>query len=114
MPGRNWPMWLAVQGHPCVRASQRWAGRMYKVKVQVHVITCGHSLGGAVASLAAHDIVTQCKLPSQNVSCYTFGAPRVGNHAFAAEYERLVCFCMLPMPSSSGCLGNQTNHTIPG
>jgi Lipase (class 3) len=41
----------------------------------------GHSLGGALATLAAHDIATAVKcLPKMALSVYTFGAPRVGNH----------------------------------
>jgi predicted GTPase len=44
----------------------------------------GHSLGGALATLAAY------RLKRQNfpISCvYTFGAPRVGDSAFASRYE---------------------------
>ncbi len=48
----------------------------------------GHSLGGALATLAAHDLQAEFRFP--NLHCYTFGAPRTGNHAFAAESSRLV------------------------
>ena len=41
----------------------------------------GHSLGGALALLAAYDIKEKFKF--QHLSVHTFGAPRVGNHAFA-------------------------------
>lgn len=53
----------------------------------------GHSLGGALANLAAYDI---CKHAQEagwqhvKVLCYTFGAPRVGNHAFATDYNGMV------------------------
>ena len=57
---------------------------------ELQVLTCGHSLGGAVATLAAFDVVRDCGVPAANVGCYTFGCPRVGNHAFAAEYEETV------------------------
>ena len=51
----------------------------------------GHSLGGALASLAAFDIQRHCPcLDPMDVSCYTFGAPRVGNHAFARQYDAVV------------------------
>ena len=51
----------------------------------------GHSLGGALASLAAFDIQRHCPcLNPMDVSCYTFGAPRVGNHAFARQYDATV------------------------
>jgi predicted lipase len=59
----------------------------------VRVITCGHSLGGAVATLAALDIVRLCSLSPEQVSCYTFGCPRVGNHTFAAEYLEVRARC---------------------
>ncbi len=48
----------------------------------------GHSLGGALATLAAHDLQAEFGFP--HLHCYTFGAPRTGNHAFAAETSRLV------------------------
>jgi triacylglycerol lipase len=44
----------------------------------VHCI--GHSLGGAVASLAADWVAQTLKLPTK---LYTFGAPRVGTELFA-------------------------------
>ena len=50
----------------------------------------GHSLGGALATLAALDI--KRKLPGLKLRVYTFGSPRTGNHAFAAEYIHQVCF----------------------
>ncbi len=54
----------------------------------MQVFVAGHSLGGALANLAAYDIVKGLKLVDRKttVSCYTFGAPRVGNYAFAHEY----------------------------
>lgn len=57
-------------------------------------ITCtGHSLGGAMATLAAWDIATLLSgfpATAYTMRCYTFGAPRVGDHTFAALYKRLV------------------------
>jgi hypothetical protein len=70
-------------------------------------------LGGALATLAAHDIRKQLldnKQSNTKVVCYTFAAPRTGNHAFAREYNAMVpdtwsiindqvtqhsCFCCL-------------------
>lgn len=40
------------------------------------------------ATLAAYDIAAH--FPSLTVSCYTFGAPRTGNRAFADDYSRMV------------------------
>lgn len=56
------------------------------------LLLVGHSLGGALAQLAAHDIATAGAKQGLTVrlGCYTFGAPRVGNHAFAREYNKLV------------------------
>lgn len=45
----------------------------------VNVICIGHSLGGALATLCAFDILDQLG----NVELYTMGCPRVGNQAFA-------------------------------
>ncbi|GAQ78458.1 hypothetical protein KFL_000130400 [Klebsormidium nitens] len=52
----------------------------------------GHSLGGALATLLARDVV---RLPwarqrQAEVVMYNFGSPRVGNRAFAEEYNRTV------------------------
>jgi len=48
----------------------------------------GHSLGGALATLAAMDI--KLNVPGKSVSCYTFGSPKVGDSAFAGAYNKLV------------------------
>ncbi|SNY45003.1 Lipase (class 3) [Arsukibacterium tuosuense] len=47
----------------------------------VHCV--GHSLGGALASLTADWLKNSYKC---NVNLYTFGAPRVGMHAFAKKH----------------------------
>lgn len=51
----------------------------------------GHSLGGAHATLCTLDIIHELRgsLPPHHISCYTYGAPRVGNHAFAAMYDKV-------------------------
>ena len=58
----------------------------------VKVYLTGHSLGGALAILCAYDIATRtpCAEYDIDTSCYTFGAPRVGNHAFARLYNNKV------------------------
>ena len=38
--------------------------------------------------LAAYDIAA--RLPTLTVRCYTYGAPRTGNRAFAEDYGRVV------------------------
>lgn len=52
------------------------------------IAAAGHSLGGALATLAAIDLQRVSSFPRLQV--YTYGAPRTGNHAFAREYEALV------------------------
>lgn len=44
-------------------------------------VRAGHSLGGALATLAAYDI--QMAFGFKNLQVYTYGAPRTGNYAFA-------------------------------
>ncbi|KAK9813803.1 hypothetical protein WJX73_010334 [Symbiochloris irregularis] len=57
----------------------------------VKIYLTGHSLGGALATLAAHDLRKGIpELSSADIICYTFGAPRTGNHAFAKEYNKTV------------------------
>jgi hypothetical protein len=50
----------------------------------------GHSLGGALATLCAHDLRAYLGLSANLVSVYTFGSPRVGNNAFCSRYDELV------------------------
>eukprot|EP00166_Cyanidium_caldarium_P001052 ctg_1473.g385 len=47
------------------------------------ILFCGHSLGGALATLAAYDIAVRLRLAADQLMLCTFGAPRVGNLAFA-------------------------------
>lgn len=49
------------------------------------LVVLGHSLGGAVASLAAMELHEAHGLSPSAV--YTFGQPRVGNQAFASFYD---------------------------
>ncbi|DBA92558.1 TPA: hypothetical protein ACH3X1_002782 [Trebouxia sp. C0004] len=60
---------------------------------KLQILIAGHSLGGALATLAAYDIRKQLQANGKQdveVMCYSFGAPRTGNHAFAADYNRVV------------------------
>lgn len=57
------------------------------------VLVTGHSLGGALATLAAYDLATRTAAddrPRLHVEMYNFGSPRVGNARFAAEFNRAV------------------------
>ncbi|KDO28956.1 hypothetical protein SPRG_20063 [Saprolegnia parasitica CBS 223.65] len=53
----------------------------------VQLYFTGHSLGGALATLASFDVAYATNL---DVVMYNFGSPRVGNHAFAKAYNKLV------------------------
>ncbi|PSC69206.1 alpha beta-hydrolase [Micractinium conductrix] len=55
---------------------------------QPRILVTGHSLGGALAMLAAYDIAEA--FPEAEVTVVTFGAPRVGNRAFAALHRARV------------------------
>lgn len=52
------------------------------------VVTSGHSLGGALASIAALSI--KSNFPSAAVQLFTYGQPRTGNAAYADLVEDIV------------------------
>ncbi|OQR97938.1 hypothetical protein ACHHYP_09435 [Achlya hypogyna] len=54
---------------------------------ELSVYVTGHSMGGALAVLAAYDVATHFSVP---VHMYNFGGPRVGNPAFVRQYDRRV------------------------
>ena len=49
------------------------------------IVVCGHSLGGAVATLYAHSIKKH--YPEYNIKSVTIGSPRVGNKTFKDNYD---------------------------
>jgi predicted lipase len=49
---------------------------------------CGHSLGGALATLLALDVAANTAFSSPAV--YTFGSPRTGDSLFASTYDQVV------------------------
>lgn len=66
---------------------------MVRILQSAGVVAAGHSLGGALATLAAFDIRRHLMDNMQSnaeVVCYTFAAPRTGNHAFAREYNAMM------------------------
>lgn len=77
----------------------------------------GHSLGGGLASMCAYDmrggfgdkkdVINPDLLKvkeTQPLSCYSFGAPAVGNGEFAAEFDKLVTLGCPAEPSLPGCV----------
>lgn len=55
-----------------------------------NIVFCGHSLGGALATMAA--LCTACRIPSlrPNISVVTFGSPQVGDANFVAYFNSVV------------------------
>jgi len=51
-------------------------------KIRVPLYVTGHSLGGALATVAAMNLPDQ----DQIAACYTFGSPRVGNDEFVEAF----------------------------
>jgi len=52
------------------------------------VVVTGHSLGGALATLATADLVSEGVAPQ--AAMYTFASPRVGDRPFAREFNKHV------------------------
>ena len=50
------------------------------------VVCTGHSLGGALATIAAVDLKNRKVGNDKEFSCITFGSPRVGNKMFAERF----------------------------
>ena len=57
-------------------------------KPAVSVTICGHSLGGALATLLALDVAANTSFTDPAV--YTYGSPRVGDSLFASTYDQVV------------------------
>ena len=53
-----------------------------------NIIICGHSLGGAMCSLAGLQFAVT--YPRLTVSCYTYGSPRVGCSDFVSLFKKNV------------------------
>jgi triacylglycerol lipase len=69
------------------------------------VFVTGHSLGGALAVLAAR-MLERGGFPVHSV--YTFGGPRVGNRKFAEGYNGKHPTSNIQHPTSNGGLGSRT------
>lgn len=52
------------------------------------IVFSGHSLGGALATIAA--LYFSIKYPNLEISCLTFGSPRVGNSKFVQLFDSKV------------------------
>lgn len=65
-------------------------GKILVICILNHLRYLGHSLGGALAQIAAGELVGVHKVPSNNVLMMNFGQPRVGNNEYVEAYEKLV------------------------
>lgn len=55
------------------------------------IVVCGHSLGGALATMAALDIAARLDPEdAAKLCCVTFGAPQVGDGLFAEKFNAFV------------------------
>ena len=53
-----------------------------------NIIFCGHSLGGALATIGS--LYYSFIYPDKDISCVTFGSPRVGNERFAFLFDERI------------------------
>lgn len=61
--------------------------KLMQEKDYKRIISTGHSLFGAIATIAALDCAIKYDIP---VSCVTFGSPRVGSRKFSKLFSKLV------------------------
>jgi len=54
------------------------------------VYITGHSLGGALATIAAAKLVGKGRLSSSRVILYTYGSPRIGDSKFASWFSKTI------------------------
>ena len=69
---------------------QKYVNKEIETKPSYKVWVTGHSLGGALASLASTLIMFEGKTARDNLMLYTFGQPRVGNYDYALTHDGLV------------------------
>jgi triacylglycerol lipase len=78
----------------------------------------GHSLGGALATLAALDLAITLPQLKNRIQLYTYASPRVGNPAFATKHSQLLPNCYrvvnlgdtIPLTPPFQIYGNQYAH----
>ncbi|KAF0685696.1 Aste57867_22443 [Aphanomyces stellatus] len=88
---------LWTDDHPDIRLHAGFWAAYCSVRDQLHAVLgthadkpwhfTGHSLGGALATIAAFDAGRHFH---RHVTMYNYGSPRVGNHAFAKVFSQYV------------------------
>lgn len=91
LAGRGWRTHAGFTGlYGLLRPGLRQALARVKSRKQLYVT--GYSLGGALACLCAMDPTV--RMHAASISLYTFGAPRVGNPAFAEALPQRTAACI--------------------
>lgn len=68
----------------------KWLGEHQWRRPPTSLTICGHSLGGALATLLALDVAANAEAAFQNPIVYTYASPRTGDEQFIAKYNQLV------------------------
>jgi hypothetical protein len=74
-----------------IENSFRKIGGINKIK---NIVICGHSLGGALATLTAYHFCEKYLDLKDKVQKISIGSPRVGNDEFKKNYNKLVPFTL--------------------
>lgn len=88
----------SAQSNDAQSGTLRRLSNILKEDTHDKVYLVGHSLGGAVVTLAAARLLDMGVRPEQ-IEVITFGAPAVGNEAFAAQYDGRVAITRFVMDS---------------
>ncbi len=68
---------------------QQMLDALKELPTESHIYLTGHSLGGALATLAVPDILKNTNFQEpQNIKLYTFASPRCGDRTFATSFEK--------------------------
>jgi len=79
--------WGFMEGYRSLRDQVRQAAAFYRKRLpKKPFLVLGHSLGGAIATLAAADL--RVENSTNPIELWTFGSPRLGNTRFAEFVDR--------------------------
>ena len=80
-----------LDGYECMREKLREViEKNISIKGKSNIWFCGHSRGGAIASIAAVDIANCLKLKRGRIKSSTIGSPAVGDEIFRKLYEEQI------------------------